>query len=103
MAASLKCSEKLPDTREESTSDCVFFFDQNILQGSQSSLLDGCKAGASYIPNPSYALSVQNCATFCKYREQTYMWMLGVCRDKGSSPNVAYAGMNYFDRFFLLR
>ena len=49
MAASLKCSEKLPDTREESTLDCVFFFDQNILQGSQSSLLDGCKARASYI------------------------------------------------------
>ena len=79
MAASLKCSEKLPDTREESTLDCVFFFDQNILQGSQSSLLDGCKAGASFIPILSYALSVQNCATFCKYREQTYMWMLGVC------------------------
>lgn len=78
MAASLKCSERLTDTREESTVDCVFFFDQNILKGPQSGLLDGRRPGASYIPNPSYALSVQNCAEFCKYREQTYMWMLGV-------------------------
>ena len=31
------------------------------------------------------------------------MWMLGICRDKGSNPCVAYAGMNYFDRYLSKR
>lgn len=78
MAASLRCSEILPDSKEDSSLCCAFSFNQNTRKSSNTSLLCEHKIGASYIPLPSYALSVQNCSSFCRYREHTYSWMLGV-------------------------
>lgn len=99
MNASLHCSERLLDAREETCTDCVLLFHQPLSKTSFQGLGDSYNLGSSYLPIPTYALTVQNCETFCRYREHTFMWMLGICRDKGSHPSVAYTGMNYFDRY----
>ncbi len=109
MATSLRCSEHLLDSKEDNTPDRALLFQISAPSNEQSGLLSPYRPGASYLPNPAYALSVQNSNSFCKYREQAYMWMLGVgftetadnqvCRDKGSDANVAYMGMNFFDRY----
>ncbi len=78
MSASLHCSEKLLDAREETCPDCILLFHQPLSKTSFQGLGDPYNLGSSYLPIPTYALSVQNCETFCRYREHTYMWMLGV-------------------------
>ena len=109
MATSLRCSEHLLDSKEDNAPDRALLFQISAPSNEQSGLLSPYRPGASYLPNPAYALSVQNSNSFCKYREQAYMWMLGVrfvgasdnevCRSKGSDANIAYMGMNYFDRY----
>ena len=78
MASSLRCSEHLSDSKEDSSPDPAFFGKITRPKSEKSGRLSPYRAGASYLPNPAYALSVQNCNAFCKYREHTYMWMLGV-------------------------
>ena len=78
MNASLHCSERLLDAREETCTDCVLLFHQPLSKTSFQGLGDSYNLGSSYLPIPTYALTVQNCETFCRYREHTFMWMLGV-------------------------
>lgn len=78
MAASLRCLESLPNSNEDSSLCCVFSFKKTNDNLSRSGLLCDHQVGASYLPNPAYALSVQNNNKVCKYRENTYSWMLGV-------------------------
>ena len=78
MKASLHCSEHLADEKEETCPTCVLFFNPNKSPSSLGSVNEFQDIQSSYLPNPSYALTVQNCQTFCRYREHTYMWMLGV-------------------------
>ena len=78
MAASFQCSESLPDFQKDCSPSCTLSFIKNGQNASSAGLLDDYRVGASYLPDPSYALSVQNCNAFCRYREHTYSWMLGV-------------------------
>lgn len=79
MATSLRCSEHLLDSKEDNTPERVLLFEISVPSNEQACLLSPYRPGASYLPNPAYALSVQNSNSFCRYREQAYMWMLGVC------------------------
>ena len=78
MAASLRCLESLPNSNEDRSLCCVFSFKKTNDSYSRSGLLCEHQVGAFYLPNPAYALSVQNNNKVCKYRENTYSWMLGV-------------------------
>ncbi|KAK8807090.1 hypothetical protein WA158_003849 [Blastocystis sp. Blastoise] len=54
--------------------------------------------GISYIPDSSYASSVQYDNDFISYREQVYVWLTDFADDRKTSPSVVYMAMNYFDR-----
>lgn len=72
-------SEGAPSEREPVTtsrSQTFYFSDQcmNCSKYRDKSGTDGV-----YLPDLSYAMSVQKLESFIHYREETYTWMLRVC------------------------
>ena len=79
----------------------VFQFSDN--RDSESKSLTPHGSYAVYVPDLSYAISVQGLERFIQYREETYRWMLHISADRHFAPDVAYTGMNYFDRYLSKR
>lgn len=78
----------------------VFQFSDN--RDSESKSLTPHGSYAVYVPDLSYAISVQGLERFIQYREETYRWMLHVCTcgaewrvDQRGPPLCARCGLHW--------
>ena len=74
----LKCSETLVDNKPDFSARSVFSFEKESHIRSRGGYLQDGEHKNVYLPNPSYAFTVQNSERFVVYREQTYRWMVDV-------------------------
>lgn len=78
MASMLQCSETLTNMDTDISFSFVFSSDSTIGNKSARSFVENFSYTSLYLPDPSYALSVQKLDRFISYREQTYEWMIKV-------------------------
>ena len=78
MESLLHCSETLSDEIVETSPSVLFSFRQPHSNELSSFGQDVCSLEPAYFVMPSYALSVQKCENFYRYREHAYSWMRGV-------------------------
>ena len=88
-------SSKMPSSGLRAYSDPVIFRDDRVLR----TLL---RKEHRYIPeSPNYFSQVQT-EVKAHMRKEVADWMLEVCEDQRSQPEVFCLAMNYFDRFLSL-
>lgn len=75
MSNALKCTETLTS---DISSTFVFSFDSNSELSSRRNHMNSYEYAVQYLPNPSYAVSVQKMDQLVRYREHTYHWMVKV-------------------------
>lgn len=74
MASTLICSETLVDDKPDCCSYNVLSFEREEKFGCVRSN----EHTSIYLPNPSYAFTIQKQEGFVKYREEAYRWMIKV-------------------------
>ena len=78
MASMLQCSETLTTLDTDISFTFVFSSDSTIGKKSDRGFIEDLSYSSLYLPDPSYALSVQKLDRFISYRQQAYEWMINV-------------------------